>query len=172
MAHAPIESAVARLAQRLADLNLTLATAESCTGGLLAGAITSIAGASNWYEGGFVTYRLSAKQRLLGISADTLRKHGAVSKIVAIQMAQQTLTHCDAQVSIATTGLAGPQGDGTATAVGTLWIAWAMNTTNPHTTNQCWVDAQEFELHLARGAFRETAVAFAIDGLLARLDKI
>lgn len=141
-----------------------VATAESCTGGLLAAACTSIPGSSDWFEGGFVTYRLSAKQRLLGIQPDVLEQHGAVSEVVAKQMVERTLSHADADIAVATTGLAGPAGDGTDTDVGTLWIAWALP--EPDGVS---ISAQRFELHVARGPFREAAVQLAVEGLLERL---
>ncbi len=158
-----------QLAGHLTTRGHTLATAESCTGGLLAGALTSVAGASTWYEGGFVTYRLSAKQHLLGIHQDTLQTYGAVSEVVAKQMAEHTLTQCDTKLSIATTGLAGPEGDGTPTAVGTLWIAWAGRPGSRRGEPDAWVEAQPFSIHAGRGEFRERAVALAIGGLLERL---
>lgn len=158
-----------QLAQHLHRTRHTVATAESCTGGMLAGAFTSVAGASNWYEGGFVTYRLSAKQHVLGIHEDTLRTFGAVSEVIAKQMAQRTLTHCDAQLAVATTGLAGPEGDGTATAVGTLWIAWGGVAGTHCTDSEAWVEAQAFTLDAPRDAFREQAVELAIAGLTERL---
>ncbi|MGI9327918.1 MAG: CinA family protein [Pseudomonadales bacterium] len=163
----PLVAQIADLAQRLSKAELRLATAESCTGGLLAAAMTSVPGASDWYEGGFVTYRLSAKSRMLDIDPRMLADHGAVSEEVARQMAQQVLAHSDAQVSIATTGLAGPAGDGTQTPVGTLWIAWALDG-----MGQAWVQAEQFELHSARGPFREAAVAHAVVGLLDRLEQV
>jgi len=158
-----------RLADHLNRSGHTLATAESCTGGLLAGAFTSLSGASNWYEGGFVTYRLRAKQHVLDIHADTLRTFGAVSEVVAKQMAQQTLAHCDAQLAVATTGLAGPEGDGTDTPVGTLWIAWAGRSGTHPTDPDAWVEAQSYRLTSARQRFREEAVALAVEGLAQRL---
>jgi nicotinamide-nucleotide amidase len=155
---------VIEIGDLLTKNQLRLGTAESCTGGLLAGAFTEVPGASLWYEGGFVTYRLSAKQKLLGISKATLDTYGAVSEVVARAMAEQVLKHSNAHVSVATTGLAGPQGDGTNTAVGTLWIAWALASTKHR-----WVQAEKFEIHAPRGPFREAAVALAVEGLLARL---
>ena len=158
-----------RLANYLNASHLTLATAESCTGGLLAGAFTSLAGASNWYEGGFVTYRLRAKRHILGIHEDTLNTYGAVSEVVARQMAEHTLTHCDAHLAVATTGLAGPEGDGTATRIGTLWIAWAGRAGTRRDQADAWVEAAAFSIKAERHQFREQAVTHAIDGLVSRL---
>ncbi len=156
--------ALSELAAHCVQHQHRVATAESCTGGLLAAACTSIPGSSDWFEGGFVTYRLSAKQRLLGIQSEVLEQHGAVSEIVAKQMVERTLSHTDADIAVATTGLAGPAGDGTDTDVGTLWIAWAV----PSTAG-VRVTAEHFELHVARGPFREAAVQLAVTGLLERL---
>jgi len=164
---ATLSSDIQRLASYLESNALKIATAESCTGGMLASSLTSMPGSSMWYEGGFVTYRISAKSKMLDIDPTLIRQHGAVSEVVARHMAQHTLTHCEAQLSIATTGLAGPAGDGTATAIGTLWIAWASAAREPH---NAWVDAAQFELHMDREHFRETAVAFAIQGLLERVE--
>ena len=150
-----------QLAQYLTERNLTVAAAESCTGGLLAGALTSLPGSSQWFQAGLVTYQLDAKTRLLGVPADLLAQRGAVNENVARLMAQGALTASGADLAIATTGLAGPEGDGTAVPVGTLWIAWA--------GSGGWTDAQCFELHEPRAAFREAAVELAITGLLKRL---
>ena len=159
-----LPAALGKLAAHCVRHRHRVATAESCTGGLLAAACTSIPGSSDWFEGGFVTYRLSAKQRLLGIQPEVLEQHGAVSEIVAKQMVEHTLSHAHADIAVATTGLAGPAGDGTDTDVGTLWIAWAVPTpAGPHIT------AERFELHVARGPFREAAVELAVAGLLERL---
>ena len=161
---ADIQTAVHHLAARLAATQRRLITAESCTGGLLASVLTDVPGASQWYEGGYVTYQLTAKQQMLEISAETLAEHGAVSQIVAQQMALQALAHSHAQLSIATTGLAGPEGDGTLTPVGTLWIGWAQ-----HSHQHTQVDTECFQLDLPRLAFREQAVVLALQGLLSRM---
>ncbi len=111
----------AELTARAAELidicrrqKLMLASAESCTGGLIAGLITSIAGSSDAFEAGFVTYSNTAKARLLGVSPDLIAAHGAVSEEVARAMASGALQHCGADISVAVTGIAGP-GGGTAT---------------------------------------------------------
>lgn len=159
-----IHAAVHQLAAHLAATQNRLITAESCTGGLLASVLTDVPGASQWYEGGYVTYQLTAKQQMLEISADTLAEHGAVSQVVAQKMAQQALAHSHAQLSIATTGLAGPEGDGTATRVGTLWIGWAQQTPQGK-----WADTECFHLELPRLEFRKRAVVLALQGLLNRV---
>jgi len=87
-----------------------IATAESCTGGMVAAAITDVPGASNIFDRGFVTYSNAAKQASLGVRAETLAAHGAVSEPVAIEMAEGALTHSDAELAVAITGIAGPGG--------------------------------------------------------------
>lgn len=96
--------------QRLCDAELRLATAESCTGGLVAALLTDIEGCSHAYERGFVTYSDAAKQEMLGVAADMLETHGAVSEPVAIAMAEGALRRSEAEIAISVTGFAGPGG--------------------------------------------------------------
>lgn len=118
------------LVERLADLLLKkkwrLATAESCTGGLLAGACTDLSGSSNWFERGFITYSNDAKTEMLGVDAALLARRGAVSEQVAQAMAQGALAHAHAQVAVAVTGVAGPTGGSRAKPVGTVWFGFAV----------------------------------------------
>ena len=120
---------MARLVEDLATALLArgwmLATAESCTGGLIAGACTDLAGSSNWLERGFVSYSNAAKSELLGVDAALIARHGAVSEPVARAMAQGALQHSKAQCAIAVTGIAGPGGGSADKPVGTVWFAWA-----------------------------------------------
>lgn len=113
----------------LADLMLKnrwmLATAESCTGGMIAATCTDLAGSSQWFERGFVTYSNAAKTELLGVDTRLIDVHGAVSEPVVRAMAQGALAHSEAQVAIAVTGVAGPGGGTAAKPVGTVWLAWA-----------------------------------------------
>lgn len=102
-----------------------LATAESCTGGLIAAHCTDLAGSSNWFERGFVTYSNAAKSELLGVDAALIDRHGAVSEAVVRAMARGALAHSHAQVAIAVTGVAGPGGGSAEKPVGTVWLAWA-----------------------------------------------
>jgi nicotinamide-nucleotide amidase len=102
---------------------LTIATAESCTGGLIAGLLTEIAGSSDVVERGFVTYSNEAKEEMLGVARDLLVAHGAVSEPVAAAMAQGALAHSNAQVSVAVTGIAGPGGGSAEKPVGLVYIA-------------------------------------------------
>jgi len=105
--------------------HMTLVTAESCTGGMVAQAITSISGSSHWFDRGFVTYSNDAKQEMLGVSSQSLVLFGAVSEPVALEMAQGALLHSRADCSIAITGVAGPTGGTVEKPVGTVWTAWA-----------------------------------------------
>ncbi len=112
----------------LADLLLKnesmLATAESCTGGMISAACTDLAGSSNWFERGFVTYSNEAKTELLGVDAALIAEHGAVSEAVARAMAFGAVRHSAAKVSIAVTGVAGPSGGSAEKPVGTVWFGF------------------------------------------------
>ena len=101
-----------------------LTTAESCTGGLIAAACTDLAGSSQWFERGFVTYSNAAKTELLGVDAALIDQHGAVSDPVARAMAEGAITRSRAQASVAVTGVAGPTGGSAEKPVGTVWLAW------------------------------------------------
>lgn len=118
----------ALLAQLLLRQGWFLATAESCTGGLLAATCTELAGSSHWFERGFVTYSNAAKCELLGVKATLIERHGAVSEAVVRAMAQGALANAHAQVAIAVTGVAGPGGGSADKPVGTVWLAWATPT--------------------------------------------
>ncbi len=129
MAHAP-QASTAELCAQLAGLLLAqqhkLATAESCTGGLIAAACTDLAGSSDWFERGFVTYSNAAKSTMLGVDPALIAAHGAVSERVARAMAEGALRHALAQVSVAVTGIAGPGGGSAEKPVGTVWLAWGL----------------------------------------------
>ena len=124
------ERSTADLCVLMADLllkkELKLVTAESCTGGLIAAACTDLAGSSNWFERGFVTYSNNAKTELLGVQERLLRHAGAVSEGVARAMVQGALAHSHAQVAVAVTGVAGPTGGSPAKPVGTVWFGFAV----------------------------------------------
>lgn len=138
-----------------------LATAESCTGGLLAAAITEIAGSSTWFERGFITYSNQAKQELLGVSDTTLIRFGAVSEPTAIEMARGALNHSRAQVTVAITGIAGPTGGSVEKPVGTVCFAWALPQQDVHSCTQFFSGE--------RSEVREQAVCFALSELLRLL---
>ncbi len=112
-----------KLGERLKEKGWMLATAESCTGGWVSQAITAVPGSSNWFERGFVTYSNLAKQEMLGVPAAVIEKHGAVSEEVVVAMAEGALKHSHAQVSVAVSGIAGPDADNTEKPVGLVWLA-------------------------------------------------
>lgn len=134
------------------------ATAESCTGGLVAGAITAIAGSSAWFDRGFVTYSNEAKQEALGVPADTLTKHGAVAEPTARSMAEGALARSRAHVAVAVTGIAGPGGATPGKPVGMVCFAWAVRGTATRVVTR----------HFAgdRAQVRLDSVACALRGLL------
>ena len=113
-----------RVGRRLKAKKQRLVSAESCTGGWVAQAVTSIAGSSAWFERGFVTYSNAAKRELLGVKAATLRKHGAVSEETAREMARGALARGRGTVALAVTGIAGPGGGSPGKPVGTVCFAW------------------------------------------------
>jgi nicotinamide-nucleotide amidase len=117
---------VEQLAARLLARRWLLATAESCTGGLIAGACTDLSGSSNWFERGFVSYSNAAKTELLGVPAALIEQHGAVSEPVARAMAAGALRHSTAHVAVAVTGVAGPTGGTTDKPVGLVWFGFAL----------------------------------------------
>ncbi len=116
-----------RLAQALQARGWMLATAESCTGGLVAAACTDLSGSSNWFERGFVTYSNEAKTELLGVDPALIAQHGAVSEVVARAMAFGAVRHSRAQVSVAVTGVAGPTGGSPQKPVGTVWFGFQVD---------------------------------------------
>ena len=117
------QAVVEALAEALRSRGLRLTTAESCTGGLIAAACTSLAGSSEWFERGFVTYSNEAKTELLGVPAGLIEQHGAVSEAVARAMAEGALLRSWAQLAVAVTGIAGPGGASAGKPVGTVWLA-------------------------------------------------
>ena len=111
------------LGKRLFGSGLTVVTAESCTGGSIASAITEIAGSSSWFEQGFVTYSNTAKTQLLSVTSNLLNTHGAVSEAVVEAMVTGALAVSKADLAIAVSGIAGPDGGSIEKPVGTVWIA-------------------------------------------------
>ena len=119
------EPAVLALAQALRGRGWMIGTAESCTGGLIAAACTAVAGSSDWFERGFVTYSNAAKTDLLGVPAALIETHGAVSAEVVQAMADGALARSRVQLAVAVTGIAGPGGAAPGKPVGTVWVALA-----------------------------------------------
>lgn len=137
-----------------------MATAESCTGGLIAGACTDLGGSSNWFERGFVTYSNAAKVEMLGVDATLIDTHGAVSEPVARAMAEGAVRHAHAQVSVAVTGVAGPTGGSADKPVGTVWFGW-------HVPGQTTTEMRRFDGD--RADVRAQTVAHALAQLTALL---
>jgi nicotinamide-nucleotide amidase len=127
----PSELDTPALVELLADLlqrkHWLMATAESCTGGLIAGACTDLSGSSNWFERGFVTYSNEAKTAMLGVDAALIATHGAVSEPVARAMAEGAVARSLAQTAVAVTGVAGPTGGSPDKPVGTVWFGWSVD---------------------------------------------
>lgn len=123
----PTATLVAALARRLLARHWTLATAESCTGGLIAASCTDLAGSSQWFERGFVTYSNEAKTEMLSVDPALITAHGAVSEVVARAMAHGAVRHSRAQVAVAVTGIAGPTGGSPAKPVGTVWFGFLVD---------------------------------------------
>jgi nicotinamide-nucleotide amidase len=119
---------VVALAALLQRKGWMLATAESCTGGLIGAACTELAGSSVWFERGFITYSNEAKTQLLGVDAATIAAHGAVSEPVARAMATGAIAHsAPSRVALAVTGVAGPTGGTSEKPVGTVWFGWSVD---------------------------------------------
>ncbi len=140
---------------------LMLACAESCTGGWVAEVVTATAGSSAWFERGFVTYSNAAKQELLGVRADTLRLHGAVSEAAAAEMAAGALRRSHAQAALAISGVAGPGGGSPDKPVGTVCFAWVLRGEAP--------TAETARFTGDRETVRRQSVVHALQGLLDRL---
>lgn len=122
-----VEATIEQLAALLRERQWMLASAESCTGGLIAAACTEPSGASDWFERGFVTYSNEAKIELLGVDPALIEAQGAVSEVVARAMAFGAVRHSHAQASVAVTGIAGPTGGTPDKPVGTVWFAWMVD---------------------------------------------
>ena len=151
----------AAVGRRLKRARARLVTAESCTGGWVAQAVTSVAGSSDWFERGFVVYSNAAKEQMLGVKRATLRKHGAVSEQTAREMALGALRHSRASVSLAVTGVAGPGGGSAAKPVGTVCFAWARGGA---------VASETRRFPGGRESVRRRSVLHALEGLLKQLD--
>ena len=162
----PTDSVVHQLAVRvgnaLRDTRLMLTTAESCTGGMVATAITDISGSSGWFERGFVTYSNQAKTEMIGVPAELIDKHGAVSEPVARAMAEGALRNSRAQVSLAITGIAGPGGGSETKPVGMVSFAWS---------NRLSTSAETHVFKGDREQIRVQAATHALRGLLELLER-
>ena len=160
-----VQAEVAILADALRARGWRIATAESCTGGRIAGACTDLAGSSDWFERGFVSYSNASKTELLGVDAALIEAEGAVSEPVALAMAEGALRHSRADLALAVTGVAGPGGGSAAKPVGTVWLAWAWR----DAAGQIGTLAQHQRFDGDRAAVRLATVACALQGLIDRL---
>ena len=155
-----LEANLTQISLELLKHKHLLATAESCTGGMIAAACTDLAGSSQWFERGFVTYSNAAKVEMLGVPAALIEQEGAVSEAVARAMADGALAHSQAHVSLAVTGVAGPTGGSEAKPVGTVWFAWCVN-------GETHSEMQHFAGD--RAAIRAATVRYALQRLLGFL---
>lgn len=155
-----LEANLTQISHRLLQHRHRLATAESCTGGLIAAACTDLAGSSQWFDRGFVTYSNAAKAEMLGVPAVLIDQHGAVSEAVARAMADGALAHSQAHVSLAVTGVAGPTGGSPEKPVGTVWLGWCVG-------GETHTEMQQFPGD--RAAVRAATVRYALQRLLSWL---
>ena len=160
-ADAAVGPLVERLAAALLLRNWTLVTAESCTGGMIAAACTDLAGSSQWFERGLVTYSNQAKSELLGVDAELIKRLGAVSEDVARAMAAGARQRARADVAVAVTGVAGPTGGSADKPVGTVWFGWDV---------QGDVSSELRHFSGDRAAVRQATLCHALQQLLALVD--
>lgn len=162
-----IERLAYRLGSALRAQHLTLATAESCTAGGVAYAITIVPGSSGWYDRGFITYSNEAKMQMLGVASAYLRDFGAVSEPVARAMALGALSH-GAEVSLSVTGIAGPDGGSSGKPVGTVCFAWAIRR-DP--SSAPWVKTRTEHLTGDRNTVRTQSIVVALQTLIGLLEQ-
>jgi nicotinamide-nucleotide amidase len=160
----PDDASLAGLVEELAAVLLareqTLTAAESCTGGWIAKVCTDRAGSSGWFDRGFVTYSNASKQVMLGVDSSMLSDFGAVSREVALKMAQGAQARAGTNIAVAVTGVAGPAGGTPDKPVGTVWFAWAYGAS---------LDAELQLFPGDRDAVRRQTVQYALQGLIDRL---
>lgn len=155
-----LEAILIQISAQLLTRGWMLATAESCTGGMIAAACTDLAGSSQWFERGFVTYSNAAKTELLGVPAALIAQHGAVSEPVARAMATGAVARSHAQVAVAVTGVAGPTGGSADKPVGTVWFGWS-------TDGVVTTEMRRFAGD--RAAVRQATLAHALRGVVQRM---
>ena len=153
---------VQQLAAALQQRGWMLATAESCTGGMIAAACTDLPGSSAWFDRGFVTYSNAAKTEMLGVPEALIAEHGAVSEEVVRAMAQGACQHSAAHIAIATTGIAGPDGGSPSKPVGMVWMGWQIGS---ETYAECMQFAGD------RAAVRLQAVGYALEQILTLINE-
>ena len=156
-----ITSIADRVGNQLLQKKAKITTAESCTGGGIAEAITATAGSSQWFEYGYITYANIAKKQLLNVSQKTLDAYGAVSEQVVEQMAVGAIHSSGANYAIAVSGIAGPDGGSAEKPVGTVWVCWI----TPETTR-----VEQYQLQGDRQAVREQVIKISLQELLHQLN--
>lgn len=159
---------LAQLAILMTQNGWRMASAESCTGGLIAAACTDLPGASGWFDRGWVTYANAAKTEQLGVAAPLIAAHGAVSEPVACAMALGALARADAHWALATSGVAGPEGGSADKPVGTVCLAWAWRIAGAHTAAQVRGLTRHFDG--PRAQVRAAAQRAALQGLITQID--
>ena len=160
---AELYSLAGHVGDALKARSLVLCTAESCTGGWISQAVTMVPGSSKWFDRGFVTYTNEAKQEMLGVAAETLKKDGAVSEPVVIEMVRGALRYSRAQVAVAVSGLAGPRGGSAKKPVGTVCLAWMRDGADPV--------AQMLHFPGDRDKVRRQTVVAALEGLVRIIER-
>ncbi len=160
-------NAAKNVGAKLLDKGWSLVSAESCTGGKIAATCTDLAGSSQWFERGFVTYSNASKQELLGVDSVLIERHGAVSEEVARAMALGALRHSRAQVSVAVTGIAGPTGGSPEKPVGTVWLAWGVpGSSGPSMgAESAWIKTERCHFEGDRAQVRDQATRYALKTL-------
>jgi nicotinamide-nucleotide amidase len=163
-----INDLAVRVGRTLQQKGLLLAVAESCTGGGVGQAITEIAGSSDWFDCGFITYSNASKTELLEVSAAMIAQHGTVSEEVAGAMAEGAVANSNAHVALSTTGIAGPGGAVPGKPVGTVCFGWTMD---HHTSPHAATHTERLIFSGDRQAVRQQTVAHALKGLLRYLEQ-
>lgn len=158
-----------RVGAALREAAATVAVAESCTGGLIGGAITAVPGSSDYFEAGLTTYAYGAKRQHLGVSHESLDEHGAVSEPVALEMARGVRDVCDVTWGVATTGIAGPGGGTERDPVGTVYVGIAY--AGPWGSESSYATATRYEFDGDRDEIREKTVERALEDLLGELEE-
>jgi nicotinamide-nucleotide amidase len=159
-----MENLSAQVGVALRSHGMMLVTAESCTGGGVAQAVTDIAGSSAWFERGFVTYTNLSKVEMLGVRQSTLDAYGAVSEMTVREMAAGAIAHSHAPIALAVSGIAGPSGGTSDKPVGTVWFAWAFRHGD--------VVVRHYQLAGDRAAVRSQSVQIALQGILDSLNNL
>jgi nicotinamide-nucleotide amidase len=168
-----LEHSICALAANLLRRGWMLSTAESCTGGMIAAACTDLAGSSQWFERGVVSYSNEAKHDMLGVPKALIEQHGAVSEAVAQAMVLGALNTSQAQVAMAVTGIAGPTGGSASKPVGTVCFAWGLPTDGGPAVGAetAWVKVQTCHFQGDRAAVRQATLTHALGQLLELLQQ-